>query len=91
MNLTDRDILIGLTEAIGALAERLAGQELEIKLIDSAGDFIWVRPDVGEVRWAAAVVPQARPDARAKSPPTPTAFRTVRCESQQASGQSSLR
>jgi hypothetical protein len=39
--MSEKQILIGLVEAIGALAERLTGQRLEIRIRDEAGNGSW--------------------------------------------------
>jgi hypothetical protein len=50
---TDREIIVSLFDAIGALAEKLTGERMAIRVDSKSGDFIWLYG--GQyVRWLKA-------------------------------------
>lgn len=52
--ISDRDLIIGLFEAVGALAERLTGSELEVRIIDSqTGERFWMCTPSDNSRWTS--------------------------------------
>jgi len=48
VNLTDREVLIGLFKAIGALAEKLTGERLTITVENEAGECVAISSQSGE-------------------------------------------
>src|SRR5437764_1085966 len=62
MNLTDRDVITGLIDLVGALAERLTGKVPEVRLTDPNGNQVWIRPDLCRSRRVSP--PQSAKDVR---------------------------
>ncbi len=57
MNLTDRDLIRGLIDLVGALAVRLTGEVPDIRLSDDGGHWVWTRATASSVRWVAEDAP----------------------------------
>ena len=48
---SEKELLIGIFNAIGALAKRLTGDTLVVALKHDNGGFAWTYPDVRLVKW----------------------------------------
>lgn len=59
MNITDKNCAAAILNAIGALAEKLTGLELCVKLSDDDGNFVWIRPTLSDTKWVKALERQA--------------------------------
>jgi hypothetical protein len=63
MEITDRQALVGVFSAIGALAKKLTGESLSVKVTDGDGSFTWVDLGLAESTWAKPEAAQTgRPD-----------------------------
>jgi hypothetical protein len=51
----DRDVLVAVLRLVGALAERLTGERVVVRIENERGDFVWCRPMTEYIRWEATV------------------------------------
>ena len=61
MALSEKDWIVGIFQAVGALAERLTGEKLVVRLTDSEGNSYDVYADTSDTKWQ-------RPSDAAASP-----------------------
>ena len=61
MALSEKDRIVGIFQAVGALAERLTGEKLVVRLTDSEGNSYDVYADTSDTKWQ-------RPSDAAASP-----------------------
>ncbi len=52
--ISDRAVLWGILSAVGALAERLTGDTLSVRLDTSDGSFVWIGPLGTNTAWTTA-------------------------------------
>jgi hypothetical protein len=64
VNLTDRNLIIGLMELVGSLAKRITGATPILRVRDDEGNFVDVGTALGEVRWL-----EKKPDKSTWQPP----------------------
>lgn len=77
MNITEKNCAAAILNAIGALAEKLTGMELHVKLSDDEGNFIWIRPTLSHTRWVKAPEPLVPSDHPGGTDPMQTELRHV--------------
>lgn len=51
MNIREKDLSIALLNAVGALAQRLTGEILAVRIVDSEGHPYWVYASPDAVKW----------------------------------------
>lgn len=52
MEIRQDHVNVAVLSAIGALAKKLTGESLSVKVTDGNGDFAWVDTSLGETMWS---------------------------------------